>query len=151
ETDGLGAHTCRRRVLARVSGFAERRGGPIGAGLLVGVATFPHDGHDLAQLLRKARRRADLSKSSLSRMIRPEVGLASLLDAREPAAASADAPVVSPTGARRFELPIAAAAALAASITSDALRGGGAFFAVAHHAKLSLGAALRSVVGQGRD
>lgn len=75
ESGGLGAHACRRRVLARLSG--ERRARPpassssprLASGprsepgaepelVCAGVATFPHDGPSLDHLLRAARRRA---------------------------------------------------------------------------------------------
>src|SRR6185312_14322399 len=66
ETDGLGAHACRRRVLARMAErMADKVGQTIPRGLLVGVATFPHDGRDLSQLLRIARRRAEATKASI--------------------------------------------------------------------------------------
>ncbi|MBX3185909.1 MAG: response regulator [Labilithrix sp.] len=79
ETTGLGAHACRRRILARLSG--DRRSRPKGGAgsgrsqepaaskparraagatspIAVGVATFPHDGNTLKKLVRAARSRA---------------------------------------------------------------------------------------------
>ena len=61
ETGGPGAHTCRRRILGQLS--AGTGASPFSAA--VGVATFPHDGSDLSQLLRVAKYRADASRSSV--------------------------------------------------------------------------------------
>ena len=64
ETGGLGAHSCRRRVL---DGLTER-GTDLAQHALavaVGVATFPHDGEDLSRLLRVAKQRAEASLNSV--------------------------------------------------------------------------------------
>ncbi len=79
ETDGLGAHAARRRVIARL---IERGGKVMPRGLAVGVSTFPHDGANLSQLLRVARRRAEATRHSLVRRIASDqTGLADILDA----------------------------------------------------------------------
>jgi DNA-binding NarL/FixJ family response regulator len=145
ESDGLTAHACRRRVLARL---ADR--GALPRGLLVGVSTFPHDGQNLSQLLRVARRRAESTRHSLVRRLGPDqTGLLDLLDAHgweletpPPSAVSA---------ARAFELSLPDAAALAASVVSHAVRGGATLLVVAHHERLSLGSAVRSLLGQPRE
>jgi ActR/RegA family two-component response regulator len=151
ETDGLGAHACRRRVLARVN-VGDRRGALLPAGLLVGVATFPHDGPDLAQLLRKARRRAEQTKDSVVRTLRPGLAnAADVLDALEASLEGSPPGRADASGARKLEIAIPEAAALASAVTSDALRGGASFFVVAHHMGLSLGAAVRSSLGAPRE
>src|SRR6185312_14312508 len=115
ETDGLGAHAARCRVLARL---AERGGKAIPAGLLVGVSTFPHDGSDLSQLLRVARRRAEATRSSLVRRLPPDrTGLADLLEAltwkhHAPPAGALSAP-------QPIELSISEASALAVAVVAD--------------------------------
>ena len=147
ETDGLGAHAARRRVLARI---LERLGKALPRGLLVGSSTFPHDGPDLSQLLRVARRRAEATRHSLVRRLAPDqMGLPDLVDALgwdmalpEGGASSA---------ARAIELKLADAAQLAATVVGDAVRGGATMLVVAHHEQLSLGAAVRSALGPPRD
>src|SRR6187402_1788983 len=61
ETGGPGAHACRRRILAQLGTV----GGASQFSTAVGIATFPHDGSDLSQLLRVAKFRADASRSSV--------------------------------------------------------------------------------------
>jgi DNA-binding NarL/FixJ family response regulator len=68
ETAGIGAHSCRRRILARLSGDRRSRAKSAptrsqeprskGAPVAVGVATFPHDGITLKRLIKTARARA---------------------------------------------------------------------------------------------
>jgi ActR/RegA family two-component response regulator len=149
ETDGLGAHACRRRVLSRLGGSKR---GAVPPGVLVGVATFPHDGQDLSQLLRMARRRAEASKASIVHRLAPDqAGISDVLEALEWDSRVGAAPSGDVAAARPLELPIADAASLAASVVADALRGGATLLAVAHHPMLSLGAAVRSCVGAPRD
>ncbi len=150
ETDGLGAHACRRRVLARLGG-GERRARYVPPGLLVGVATFPHDGQNLSQLLRVARRRAEATRSSIVHRLSGDQGdVGDVLEAIEweMNAAQLGADIAAP---RPFELPVPEAVALATSVVGDALRGGTAFVAVAHHLDLSLGAAVRATIGPARE
>lgn len=151
ETDGLGAHAYRRRVLARMAERLTEKGGHvIPRGVLVGVATFPHDGQDLSQLLRVARRRAEATRSSVVHQISSEhAGILDLLEllplsAAEPPATELSAP-------RRIELSIPDAVALASTVVADAIRGGTALFTVAHHPNLSLGAAVRASIGSARE
>lgn len=145
ESDGLAAHACRRRVLSRLT---DR--GVLPRGLLVGVSTFPHDGQNLSQLLRVARRRAEATRHSLVRRLPPEqTGLLDLLDAlgwelevAPPSAVSA---------ARAVELSIVDAVALATIVVADAVRGGATHVIVAHHDRLRLGAAVRASLGSPRE
>jgi hypothetical protein len=138
ESDGLVAHACRRRILAR---FAEK--GP--RGLLVGVATFPLDGRDLSQLLRVARRRAEATRTSIvHRLGADTTNLVDLLETLEwETGTPQPEDLVAP---RPITLPLADVLALATSVTADALRGGAALITVAHHGGLSLGAAVRATL-----
>lgn len=154
ETDGLGAQAVRRRLLARLGG-GDRR--PVPRGVLVGMATFPHDGRDLAQLLRVARRRADASAGSIVHELSTgDIGLAEIcamkIGETRPGEARYGAPrskdLLEPRG---FSLALADAAVLATTAVNEALRGGSALVVVTHAANASLGAAVRSVVGAGRD
>ncbi len=144
ETDGVGAHACRRRVLARL---ADR--GRIPRGLHVGVSTFPHDGQSLSQLLRVARRRAEATRYSLVRRLTPEQ--TSLADLIEAVAWEAEPPPAAVAAARAIELPVADAMALAGAVVSDAIRGGATLLVMAHHERASLGAAVRAALGPPRD
>ena len=146
ETDGLGAHAVRRRILARLGNAGDGRVVP--RGVLVGVATFPHDGRDLATLLRVARRRADSSAdSTVHRLSGGDTGLVELCSAPVPDVGRAAANLFA---ARPFRLSLSDAAALAATAVTEALRGGAAMVVVADHPGLALGAAVRGAVGSGR-
>ncbi|MEP7123487.1 MAG: response regulator [Byssovorax sp.] len=147
EADGLTAHACRRRILAR---FAEKGPRALPRGLLVGAATFPHDGRDLSQLLRVARRRAEATRSSIvHRLGEGTVKIADLLETLE---WEAGTPPLEDLGAPRpISLSVVDLAALAAAVTADALRGGAVLITVAHHAGLCLGAAVRAALTPLRD
>jgi DNA-binding NarL/FixJ family response regulator len=151
ETDGLGAHAYRRRVLARMAERLTDKGGHmIPRGLLVGVATFPHDGQDLSQLLRVARRRAEATRASVVHQISSEhAGLLDLLSVLP--LSTAEPPATELSAPRRIELSISDAVALASTVVADALRGGAVLFTVAHHSTLSLGAAVRASIGSARE
>lgn len=164
EMDGLGAHALRRRILARLGSGADRRPGarepteggmpmggrrPASSGALVGVATFPHDGQDLSQLLRVARRRADGSAGSIVHALPgADVGLPDLCAVKVKDAGSAAADLFA---ARHFTLTVADTAALATTAVTEALRGGAAIVIVAHHAGLAIGGAVRALLGPGRE
>lgn len=171
ETAGLDAHACYRRVLARLAA-SDRQDGYLPRGLLVGMTTFPHDGQGLAQLLRVARRRAEATKDSAVHRISIETRSMDLLveqlidatrmiehDTQPPPslAGVVRAPSVPPhhpfsiTAPRIIELALPEAVALATSVVRNALRGGAAFIAVAHHPGLSLGAAVRGALGSPRE
>ena len=147
ETDGIGAHAARRRIFGRL---AERGGRGIPRGLLVGVSTYPHDGQNLSQLLRVARRRGEATRHSLVRRL--PVDQNGLFDLLEALAWETDPPPPGAVSAARpIELPIADAVALATTVVSDALRGGATILVVAHHEHLSLGSAVRASLGPARD
>jgi hypothetical protein len=147
ESDGLTAHACRRRILAR---FAEKGPRALPRGLLVGAATFPHDGRDLSQLLRVARRRAEATRSSIvHRLGEGSVRIADLLETLEWEAGTP--PLEDLTAPRPLVLPVADVSALAAAVAADALRGGAVLVTVAHHAGLCLGSAIRTAFMPLRD
>ena len=149
ETAGLEAHACYRRVIARLAS-SERRAAYLPTGLLVGAATFPHDGQGLAQLLRIARYRAEATKESVVHRISPDQrSLGELLDLLVESAEGApfDHRPFAISAPRRLDLALPDAVMLAVSTVKSALRGGGAFIAVAHHPGLNLGAAVRVAVG----
>jgi hypothetical protein len=93
ETTGIGAHSCRRRILARLSG--ERRARPAkgatvrsqeprskSAPIAIGVSTFPHDGATLKRLVRSARARAvDDSRSPVYALALDAMLLQEVVDA----------------------------------------------------------------------
>jgi hypothetical protein len=144
ETDGLGAHGARRRILARI---VERSGKGIPEGLLVGVATFPHDGADLSQLLRVARRRAEATRYSLVRRLRPDqTGLLELIDIL-----AWEAPSEAIYAAQPVRLPLTDAGALGAAVVSEALRGGAATIVLANHDQLGFGSAVKAALGAPRE
>jgi hypothetical protein len=147
ETDGLGAHGCRRRILGRLLGD---RGHALPPGVLVGTATFPHDGQDLSQLLRVARRRAELARTSIVHGLPNEPAtLEEIFDtiAWDLEPRSDD----DPFAPRPLELPMSEAVTLASTVIADALRGGATFLVVAQHAGASLAAAVRAALGPSRE
>ncbi|WP_438025306.1 diguanylate cyclase domain-containing protein [Sorangium sp. So ce233] len=150
ETAGLEAHACHRRMLSRVAG-SEKRAGYLPKGLLVGLATFPHDGQSLAQLLRIARQRADATRSSIVHRIsqdRRSIGEIFSLLVREAPTAEEPFAISAP---RSLDLSVSDAALLATSVVRNALRGGAVFILVAHHDGLSLGAQVRTLLGTPRE
>ncbi|WP_437576588.1 diguanylate cyclase domain-containing protein [Sorangium sp. So ce887] len=150
ETAGLEAHACHRRMLSRVAG-SEKRAGYLPKGLLVGVATFPHDGQGLAQLLRIARRRADATKSSIMHRIpqdRRTIGEVFSLLVREAPSAEGPSAISAP---RALDLSVSDTVLLTTSVVRNALRGGAVLILVAHHDGLSLGAQVKALLASPRD
>jgi GGDEF domain-containing protein/ActR/RegA family two-component response regulator len=151
ETGGVGAQSCRRRVLASAATRAGRPGtSGVPPGLTIGVSTYPHDGTDLSKLLRAAKRRADTSRRSIVRSMKLEgVSLPGLVDdllKRTLSGATADF-----EGARPIELSLRHAIDLALSAVSEAMRGGPTFVAVAHHPELGLSSSVRAHLGHERE
>lgn len=131
ETAGVGAHSCRRRILARLSGDRRARSKAVagrsqeprskGAPVAVGVATFPHDGSTLKRLIKAARARAyDDSRSPVHTLALEALTLEEVVDALI-ARPMLDAGPRSP-----YPLDIACSAlfALVARACREALRGG---------------------------
>jgi DNA-binding response OmpR family regulator/GGDEF domain-containing protein len=148
ETGGLGAHTCRRRVLAEL---AERKPDvPHDAIVSVGVATFPHDGGDLSRLLRVAKHRAEASQNSVVVRLRLDaLPLPSLVDAL-----LGQLGVATPGGARGLEsphyieLPAMDLVGLALAAVSEAARAGQARIVASVHPGISVGGAVRAEHGR---
>jgi CheY-like chemotaxis protein len=142
ETGGPGAHACRRRILSQLG--AVSGASPLSCS--VGVATFPHDGSDLSQLLRVAKFRADASRSSVVHSLglgaQP---LAQLVDTLlgvvvEPQARRS-APLETP---HYIELPVTDLMGLVAAATAEATRGGQTRVIATQRGGLSVGGAVRA-------
>jgi ActR/RegA family two-component response regulator len=144
ETDGLGAHACRRRILAKIAGG-------IGPEAYVGVAAFPHDGPNLSQLLRVARRRSEACRAST---VRRTCGHLSTLDemlwALEGAAPSSD-PALAGMVTRALDLPPDAARALVGSVLAEAARAGSALVLAAGGEGAQVGNAVRQASATAKD
>jgi len=144
ETSGLGAHSCRRRVLDKLSAAGEADRYEVG----VGVAVYPHDGGDLSRLLRVARHRAEVCRVSVvNRLGLRPLGLAEIVDAllAEPAGVSRDwleAP-------RVVELPTTDVVGLVLAAMREASRGGPALVALTRHAGVGIGGVLSAEAGRG--
>lgn len=152
ETTGLGAHVCRRRILARLLG--ERRARPKGnagpasmpkskgAPIAIGVATFPHDGTSLKRLVRCARARAhDDARSSVHVLGLESMALGEVVDtliARPFLEAGPRSP---------YPLDVACSAlfSLAARACKEGLRGGEANVTTTLQPGLGVAAAARQV------
>jgi len=148
ETGGLGAHTCRRRVLSEL---AERQPDiPHDVIVSVGVATFPHDGGDLSRLLRVAKHRAESSQNSVVLKLRLHaLPLPSLVDALLAqlgmASAGAARGLESP---HYIELPAMDLVGLALSAVSEAVRAGQARIVASVHPGINVGGAVRAEHGR---
>jgi PleD family two-component response regulator len=152
ETGGLGAHSCRRRILTEL---AQREQGfsPGGLGVTVGVATFPHDGGDLSRLLRVAKQRAEASQNSVVHQLHlREHSLPDLADALLAQPAVAVPPnqrgLESP---HYIELPAMDLVGLALSAVSEAWRAGQARVVASVHPGISVGGAVRAEHGRDGD
>jgi hypothetical protein len=150
ETGGPGAHACRRRILAQLGAV----GGASQFNAAVGIATFPHDGSDLSQLLRVAKFRADASRSSVVHTLGlGSLPLGQLVDALlgvvpEPQARRA-APLETP---HYIELPVTDLMGLVGAAAAEAGRGGQTRVLATQRAGFSVGGAVRadaSRVGDG--
>ncbi len=141
ETGGLGAHSCRRRVLEQLGGVGEES--PYE--LAVGLATYPHDGGDLSRLLRVARHRAEASRASvvaqhgLRKLSLPEI-VDQLVAGISPVFNSAASLIESP---RYIELPVMDVAGLVLAAVQEAVRGGATQVAVTRHSGVSMGSVVR--------
>ncbi len=151
ETGGVGAQSCRRRVLQSAAARAgQPAAGGMPEGLTIGVATYPHDGTDLSKLLRGAKRRAEMSRRSIVRSIGNRLSLSDLIDELmvRSAQTSGDPDF---EGARAIELSLRDAIDLAIAAVSEAMRGGPTFVAVAHHPELGLSSSVRAHLGHDRE
>jgi CheY-like chemotaxis protein len=152
ETTGIGAHACRRRILARLMG--ERRARPKGnlvrsqeprskaPQVSIGVATFPHDGATLKRLIKAARTRAyDDSRSPVHMLSLDAMPLQEVVDALI-ARPMLDA---GPRSPYPLDVPGAALFALVARACREALRGGETCVLTTLQPGLGVAAAARQV------
>lgn len=142
ETGGPGAHACRRRILGQlgtVSGASQ-------FSTAVGVATFPHDGSDLSQLLRVAKFRADASRSSVVHGLGlGSLPLGQLIDALLGVVPDAQQRRLAPLETPHYiELPVTDLMGLVGSATAEATRGGQTRVLATQRAGLSVGSAVRA-------
>jgi ActR/RegA family two-component response regulator len=139
ETNGLGAHSLRRRVLEGL--LASGNAGRYEIG--VGVAVYPHDGGDLSRLLRLARHRAEVCRTSVvERLGLRALDLPAIVDTllSEPSPGSgSDAGLETP---RMIELPTTDVVALVLGAVREASRGGPALVVLTRHAGVGMGGAL---------
>jgi ActR/RegA family two-component response regulator len=149
ETGGLGAHSCRRRVITEM---AQRGPGWAGEGLqvTVGVATFPHDGGDLSRLLRVAKQRAEASLNSVVHQLNlRDMSLSNLVDTLLAQLAGGASPVVRGLESPRYiELPAMDLVGLALATVSEAWRAGQARIIASVHPGISMGGAVRAEHGR---
>ncbi len=144
EIDGLGAHAARRRILAKIG---EGPGGEAH----VGVAAFPHDGANLSQLLRVARRRSEACRASTVRKTCGHLtSLDEMLWALEGAAPNED-PAMVGVATRPLDLPPDAARALVMSVLADAARAGSALVLATGVEDAQVGGAVRLASAHARD
>jgi GGDEF domain-containing protein len=153
ETGGVGAQSCRRRVLQAAAARAGKPGGWIvPTGLTMGVATYPHDGTDLSKLLRAAKRRAEVSKASVVRALKLEgLSLPDMVDELILHSPELIAPGMDFGAARPVALSLRDAMGVGLSAINEAMRGGPTLVAVAHHPELGLSSSVRAGFGQERE
>jgi hypothetical protein len=139
------------RALAGPGGL--RRGDGRILDISMGVATFPHDGGDLSQLLRVAKHRAEASRRSVVRSLGLErLPLGELLDTLFWSGTETSSP--QPRGMewpRAIELPSMEVVGLAVGTVNEAARGGRARVVATQRTGVSVGAAVRSALGRERD
>ncbi len=148
ETGGLGAHSCRRRVLNEL---AQRGPGWPSEALTVtvGVATFPHDGGDLSRLLRVAKQRAEASlKSVVDQLHLDALSLSSLADTLLAQLAVGGAAPRGLESPHYIELPAMDLVGLALATVSEAWRAGQARIVATVHPGISMGGAVRAEHGR---
>lgn len=127
ETGGLGAQTCRRRVLGSVLGERRQRGRRANveprsrASLSAGTATFPHDGDSIKDLITLARHRArEEARSAVHALALDTLSLPEIVDALL-ARPMADAGPRSPCP---VDLPLTTLASLVTQACAAGARGG---------------------------
>ena len=162
ETSALGAHACRRRILARLAGdrrarpkaarvgradeprtLGPYRGEPARAApVSVGVATFPHDGATLRRLVGAARARAnDDARSSVHALALDGLALGELVDTL----LSRPMLDAGPRSSYPLDLACSALFTLAARACQEAQRGGESQVTTTLQPGLGLAAAARQV------
>ena len=147
ETGGIGAHSCRRRVMWQADGDDRRT--PHGPELTMGVATYPHDGVDLSRLLRSAKHRAEACSRSVVRT--QELKLMPLGEILDTVLWSIDENAETPETPRAIELPTVDVMGLAVAALAEALRGGETRVMATTQSGMSLGVAIKAYLGPGRE
>jgi CheY-like chemotaxis protein len=149
ETNGVGAHACRRRILqiAREK-ILNKSEASAWESLVMGVAAFPHDGEDLSKLLRLAKRRADVSFSSTVHRLRLQrLSLDEMVDALlwdVEIARGTDK--VQPESPRVIELPMADVIGLVSGAINQAIQSGGVQIITTEREGLSLMSGIRAPI-----
>lgn len=152
ETNARGAHSCRRRILARLHG-GDRRARPKGGRaqdprskgppVSVGVATFPHDGTTLRRLVKSARARAtDDARSSVHTLGLDNLPLQDVVDALL-ARPMLDA---GPRSSYPLDVACTALFALVSGACKEAFRGGDSQVTTTLQPGLGMAAAARQVL-----
>jgi DNA-binding NarL/FixJ family response regulator len=152
ETSSLGAHACRRRILARLGG--DRRARPssnvpraqeprsTSSPICIGVATFPHDGSTLKRLVHAARARSvDDGRSPVHTLSLDTMSLEDVVDALI-ARPMLDA---GPRSPYPLDVPGSALFVLVARACREALRGGETSVLTTLQPGLGVAAAARQV------
>lgn len=154
ETSGLGAQSCRRRILSKLMGDRRARGRGVspkrpsdpqrkGPPVSIGVATFPHDGGTLRRLVRAARARAaDDARSPVHALALEGLPLQDLVDAL------LSRPMLDAGPRSSYPLDVACSAlfALATRACREAQRSGEAIVTTTLQPGLGVAAAARQVV-----
>ncbi len=152
ETGGVGAHTLRRRVMRYRGRTDGRRGSREGVDLVMGCATFPHDGLDLSRLLRAAKQRAEAQqRSSVRRFRLEELPLGEILDVLLLRAGDTEKNGVGLDAPRRVELPLMDFIAMGVAAATEAVRTGSVQLVATERGGMSLGSALRAQLGEDGD
>jgi len=145
ETTGLGAHSCRRRVLDRLLLASDAARYETG----VGVAAYPHDGGDLSRLLRVARHRAEVCRVSVvERLGLRRLGLAEVVDALLSEPAGSTGSHLGVEAPRVVELPTTDVVGLVLTAVREASRGGPSLVVATRHAGVGIGGALTGEIGR---
>jgi len=150
ETGGIGAHSCRRRIMRQLGVLGRTAPPQQDSYVSVGVATFPHDGTDLSQLLRVAKHRASVSsRSPVQRILPRDVPLGEMLDVLTWHLADSERPEDLPAEAMHvLELTPVELVGLGNTVLREALRGGGARVVASQRPGVSVGAAVRATIGR---
>jgi ActR/RegA family two-component response regulator/GGDEF domain-containing protein len=160
ETGTLGAHACRRRILARADGdrrartqnVAADRRGPVptrrASPLSIGVASFPHDGGALDRLLRVARARAvSQARSAVHALSLGALALDAVVDSL------LAKPILDAGSSSPFPLDLATPAllSLVAQVCREARRGGAASVFVSVQPGFGVASAVRQTMRDAKD
>ena len=160
ETSALGAHACRRRIVARIEGDRRQRSGsalsdrrgPVpsrrGAPMAIGAAAYPHDGLTLERLVRIARNRAIAqTRSAVHSLSLAQLALPEVVDTL------VAKPILDSGGTSPYPLDLATTSflSLVTQACVEARRGGGATIYVTVHPAMGVASAVRQAVRDAKD